>query len=178
MLIGRGEGAKPLPAGRRAARDGVPLTHTDVGRPGRIRTELRHNGGLRTYPGCARSGWQGAHACVDLPTACWMWIKTASSEIAGCRGRSRALEVWSSSSPGCARSGRVGRGSHSCVDPPAACLMWNHCGSRRPATRASLAVGRAGLWECKAAPLRAVPRAAGKGPTLVWTCPRLLPAGC
>jgi len=42
--------------------------------------------------------------------------------------------------------------------------------------RALLAIGGAGLGECDAAPHRAVPGAAGKGPTFVGTSPR--PSGC
>ena len=78
----------------------------------------------------------------------------ATLAVGGARlGECKAAPLWAV--PGA--PGKPGRGpTHVWTGPlPAS------CGSRQPAVRAPLAVGRAGLQEGKAAPLRAVPGATG-----------------
>jgi hypothetical protein len=96
-----------------------------------------------------------------------MLIMLSGSESAARLRRSGARGVRSSSSPGCARSS--GQGSHCWGSRPAACRMLIMLSGNKSAAR--LRWSR--LGECNAAPLWAVPGAAGEGPTSVKTGPWL-----
>ena len=76
-----------------------------------------------------------------------------------------ARGVRSSSPPGCAWISK--QVSHACGDWPAACRMRIRLSSTKSTTR----LRQSRLGECEAAPLRAVPGAVGKGPTLVGSGP-------
>jgi hypothetical protein len=78
----------------------------------------------------------------------------------------QARGVRSCSPLGCARSS--GQGSLYCGGRLAACRMRIRLSGSKSAAR----LRRRGAWECEAAPLRAAPGAAGKGPSIVGAGPR------